>query len=42
MYLTEKLDVELNVYIGFMELETLDDNYTKTLQSTSLSLGYTF
>lgn len=42
IYLNEKLDIELNLYIGLLQLENLDDDYTKTLQATSLSLGYTF
>tara|TARA_B100000700_G_C14985636_1_gene828673 strand:- start:125 stop:817 length:693 start_codon:yes stop_codon:yes gene_type:complete len=41
-YLTEHLDVELNLYIGIIGLENQDEGYNKTLQATSLSLGYTF
>lgn len=42
VYLTKHLDIELNLYIGMNGLENQDDGYNKTLQSTSLSLGYTF
>ena len=42
VYLTERLDIELNLYIGMIGLENQDDVYNKALQSTSFSLGYTF
>jgi hypothetical protein len=42
VYLTEHLDIELNLYIGMIGLESQDDGYNKSLQATSLSLGYTF
>ena len=41
-YLTEHLDIELNLYIGMIGLENQDDGYNKALKSTSFSLGYTF
>ena len=42
VYLTEHLDIELNLYIGMIGLENQDDGYNKALKSTSFSLGYTF
>ena len=42
VYLTEHLDIELNLYIGIIGLENNDDGYNKALKSTSFSLGYTF
>jgi len=42
VYLTEHLDIELNLYIGMIGLENQDDGYSKALQATSFSLGYTF
>ena len=42
VYLTEHLDIELNLYIGMIGLEDQDDGYNKALKSTSFSLGYTF
>jgi hypothetical protein len=43
VYLTENLDIELNLYIGMIGLENNDeDGYNKALKSTSFSLGYTF
>ena len=42
VYLTEHLDIELNLYIGMIGLENQDDGYNKSLQATSLCLGYTF
>ena len=42
VYLTEHLDIELNLYIGMIGLENQDDGYNKTLQAISVSLGYTF
>ena len=42
VYLTEHLDIELNLYIGMIGLENQDEGYSKALQATSFSLGYTF
>jgi len=42
IYLTEHLDMELNLYIGMIGLENQDEGYSKALQATSFSLGYTF
>ena len=42
VYLTEHLDIELNLYIGMIGLENQDDGYSKSLQAISFSLGYTF
>jgi len=42
VYLTEHLDIELNLYIGMIGLENNDEGYSKALQATSFSLGYTF
>lgn len=41
-FLTENFDIDLNLYIGMMELEDIDDGYNRFTQSTSLSLGYIF
>ena len=41
-YLTERMDIELNLYIGMIGLENQDEGYSKALQATSFSLGYTF
>ena len=42
VYLTEHLDIELNLYIGMIGLENQDEGYSKALQATRFSLGYTF
>jgi len=42
VYLTDHFDVELNLYIGMIGLENLDEGYNKTLQAIRFSLGYTF
>tara|TARA_B100000767_G_scaffold272438_1_gene300095 strand:+ start:154 stop:849 length:696 start_codon:yes stop_codon:yes gene_type:complete len=41
-FITEHLDVDLNLYLGMLEFENIDEGYQKSLQAGSLSFGYTF
>ena len=41
-FITEHLDVDLNLYLGMLGFENIDEGYQKALQSGSLSFGYTF
>jgi len=41
-FITEHLDVDLNLYIGMIGFENLEEGYQKAIQATSISLGYTF
>ena len=41
-FITEHLDVDLNLYIGMIGFEDVDEGYQKAIQATSISLGYTF
>lgn len=42
VFLTEHFDVDLNLYIGMLGFEDIDEGYQRTLKSFSLSCGYTF
>ena len=41
-FITEHLDVDLNLYLGMLGFENKDEGYQKSLQAGSLSFGYTF
>ena len=41
-FITEHLDVDLNLYLGMLGFENIDEGYQKSLQAGSLSFGYTF
>ena len=41
-FITEHLDVDLNLYLGMLGFENRDEGYQKSLQAGSLSFGYTF
>jgi len=41
-FITEHLDVDLNLYLGMLGFENIDEGYQKALQAGSLSFGYTF
>ena len=41
-FITEHLDVDLNLYIGMIGFEDFEEGYQKAIQATSISLGYTF
>ena len=42
LFITENIDVDLNMYIGILEVESNDDGYNRAIQSSSFSIGYTF
>ena len=41
-FMTENLDVNLNLYIGMMNLEKRNDGYNRFNQASNLSIGYIF
>lgn len=42
VFLTEHFDVDLNLYIGMLGFEDIDEGYQRTLKAFSVSCGYTF
>ena len=42
VFLNEHLDVDLNLYIGMLGFEDIDEGYQRTLKAFSVSCGYTF
>ena len=41
-FLTENIDIDLSLYVGMMELENIDDGYSRSRQIANVSCGYTF
>lgn len=42
VFLTEHFDVDLNLYVGMLGFEDVDEGYERTLKAFSVSCGYTF